>query len=189
MARLLIVSVLVCCTLLSFAQNKRKKNNDNSLEGTPFKERIVTGGGFGLGFGSNQDFISVSPMIGYRITTKFLAGTGVTYRYTKYKFYSPAITLTDYGFNPFMRYTIFNNVFLQAEFEHLNYEFPVTTEESTRKTFNSFLAGGGYIQPVGDKAAFYVTALYNFSYREPKAGEYSPYYSPLILRAGINFGF
>jgi hypothetical protein len=175
--------------LTAEAQKRKGGNDDNSLEGVPLKERIVTGGGFGMAFGSSQDFISVSPMIGYRITQKFVAGTSVTYRYTKYKYYSPALKLTDYGVGPFLRYTIFNNVFLQAEYEYLNYEFPVSTEESTRKAFNSFLAGGGFIQPIGDKASFYVSALYNFSYKEPRTGEYSPYYSPLILRAGINVGF
>jgi len=190
MIRLLIVSILICCTLIAEAQNKRRKSdNENSLEGVPFKERIVTGGGFGLGFGSTQDFISVSPMIGYKITQKFLAGTGVTYRYTKYKFFTPAIKLTDYGISPFLRYTIFSNVFLQTEFEYLNYEFPTVGTETTRKAFTGFLAGGGFFQPIGNKAALYVLALYNFSYTDPKPGEYSPYYSPLIFRVGINFGF
>jgi hypothetical protein len=31
-------------------------------------------------------------------------------------------------------------------------------------------------------------ALYNFSYTDPSPGEYSPYASPLIIRAGINIG-
>lgn len=190
MIRLLIVSILVCITLIAEAQNKRKKSNDeNNLQGVPLKERIVTGGGFGLAFGSTQDFISLSPMVGYKITEKFIAGTSITYRYTKYKYYNPAIKLTDYGLGPFLRYTIFNNVFIQTEYEYLNYEFPTGPEQTTRKAFSSFLAGGGFIQPIGDKAAFYVSALYNFSYREPRPGEYSPYYSPLILRAGITLGF
>lgn len=187
MKRSVVVLIFTCCVIGAEAQ--RKGNNENSLQGVPFKERIVTGGGFGLAFGSSQDFISLSPMIGYKITEKFIAGASITYRYTKYKYYSPAIKLTDYGFAPFLRYTIFENVFLQTEYEYLNYEFPTGPEVTTRKAFNSFLAGGGFIQPIGDKAAFYVSALYNFSYTEPRPGEYSPYYSPLILRAGITLGF
>lgn len=187
MVRLLLVSILIYFSLIAEAQNKR--GYDNNLKGIPFKERIVTGGGLGLSFGSTQDFISVSPMVGYRVTERLLTGTGVTFRYTRYKYYRPALALTDWGFNPFLRYTIFKNIFLQTEYEYLNYEFPTTPEESRRKEFNSFLAGGGFIQPIGDRAAFYITALYNFSYKEPLPNEYSPYYSPLILRAGVSVGF
>jgi len=187
MVRLLFISILICLALISEAQNKG--GYDSNLKGIPFKERIITGGGLGLSFGSTQDFISISPMVGYRVTERLLAGTGITFRYTKYKYYQPALSLTDWGFNPFLRYTIFNNIFLQTEYEYLNYEFPTTPEESIRKEFNSFLAGGGFIQPIGDKAAFYITALYNFSYKEPLPYEYSPYYSPFILRAGVSIGF
>lgn len=183
MKKLILLTFVVLVSNLAIAQY------DNSLSGVPLKERITIGGGIGLGFGSDQDFISLAPMIGFRVTERFLAGTGVTYRYTKYKLPGFEIKLTDYGINPFLRYTVFNNVFVQTEFEYLNYEFPTSIDESVRKTFNSFMAGGGFLQPMGDRASFFVMALYNFSYTEPKIGEYSPYYSPLVLRAGINLGF
>lgn len=181
-----IVLILFCLVIpaLCFAQGE-----ENSLEGVPAKERIVTGGGFGLGFGSDQDFIMVSPSIGYMLTKKLMVGTGVSYRYTKYKIVSPAIKLNDYGINPFVRFTVYQNIFLQTEYEHLNYEFP-GEPKNIRKTFDSFLAGGGYIQPLGGKVGFYILALYNFSYQDGTG--YTPYASPLIVRAGItvgNFGF
>jgi hypothetical protein len=179
----------ILLTFVVLVSNVAIAQYDNSLSGVPLKERITIGGGLGLGFGSDQDFISVAPMIGFRVTERFLAGTGVTYRYTKYKLPGLEIKLTDYGINPFLRYTLFNNVFVQTEYEYLNYEFPTSVDESVRKTFNSFMAGGGFLQPMGDRASFFVMALYNFSYVEPKVGEYSPYYSPLVLRAGFNFGF
>jgi hypothetical protein len=162
------------------------QGENNSLEGAPLKDRIVTGGGIGLGFGSVQDFFSVSPVIGYRLTAKLLAGTGVTYRYTNYKVVRPSIKLNDYGINPFLRFTVYRNIFIQTEFEHLNYEYPVTLSETTRRTFESFLAGGGFIQPLGNRLAFYLMALYNFSYQE--SIQYSPYDSPIVIRAGINIG-
>jgi hypothetical protein len=148
----------------------------------------VTGGGFGLGFSSAQDFFSVSPVLGYMLTAKLMAGTGFTYRFTKYKYYTPPIKLKDYGVNPFVRFTVYKNIFLQAEYEYLNYEFPTTITETTREEFTSVLAGGGFIQPLGKKVALYVMALYNFSYKTPAQGEYTPYNSPIVLRAGINVG-
>ena len=181
MHRLLIVVFCGLCTSVAFGQGEA-----NSLKGVPFKERIVTGGGFGLSFGSYQDFVSVSPQIGYRVTAKLIAGTGVTYRYTNYKV-SPSIKLHDYGVNPFLRFTVYKNIFVQTEYEYLNYEFPLASRETLRRNFNSFLAGGGFIQPVGEKLSFYIMALYNFSYTS-SVSTYSPYDSPLVIRAGINIG-
>lgn len=187
MKHLLLACLLLTASEVIFAQGKA-----NSLEGVPAKERIVMGGGFGLGFGSDQDFFSISPTIGYQITRKFMAGTGVSYQYAKYKFVQPAISLNHYGLNPFARYTVFKNVFAQAEYEYLNFEFPTTITETTRKNFNSFFAGGGIIQPLGGKLSLYFMALYNFSYTTPKPNQYTPYDSPLVIRAGVtigNFGF
>jgi hypothetical protein len=182
MVRFLFVGFFILTASLSaFSQGK-----DNSLEGAPLKDRIVTGGGVGLGFGSVQDYFSVSPMIGYRLTAKLLAGTGVTYRYTNYKVYRPSIKLNDYGLNPFLRFTVYRNIFIQTEYEYLNYEYPVSIAETTRRNFDSFLAGGGFIQPIGQRAGFYLMALYNFSYKDQTL--YSPYDSPIVVRAGINIG-
>jgi hypothetical protein len=163
------------------------QGEDNSLKGVPFKERIVTGGGLGLGFGAVQDFVSVSPVIGYSITKKLIAGTGLTYRYTSYKVFKPSVKLTDYGVSPFARFMVYKSLFVQTEYEFLNYEFPQGGSETFRRSFDSFLAGGGIIQPVGKNLSFYAMALYNFSYQSNPTG-YTPYNSPWVIRAGINIG-
>lgn len=182
MARSVLVFLIIgCLAVEGYAQGE-----NNSLEGLPLKDRIVVGGGLGLGFGSVQDFFSVSPMIGYRLTARLLAGSGLTYRYTNYKVTRPSMRLNDYGVNPFLRFTVYRNIFLQTEYEYLNYEYPLTITETTRRTFDSFLAGGGFIQPLGRRFAFYLMALYNFSYKDQ--GVYSPYDSPIVVRAGINIG-
>jgi hypothetical protein len=183
MKRILLFVFLVAASTAVVGQGK-----DNSLKGVPFKERIVTGGGLGLGFGSVQDYVSLSPVLGYSITKKFIAGTGITYRYTNYKITTPSIKLNDYAVSPFLRYNIYRGFFAQTEYEYLNYEFPVNTAETVRMDFGSVLAGGGLVQPIGKNLAFYVMALYNFSYQQPVPGRVSPYGSPFVIRAGINIG-
>ncbi len=180
--------IFVLLLIFSVSSTALAQGEDNSLKDVPFKERIVTGGGLGLGFASNQDFISLSPVIGYAITRKIIAGSGFTFRYTNYKVTNPSIKLIDYAVNPFVRYTFYRGIFVQTEFEYLNYEVPLTPQESTRRNFNSFMAGGGIVQPIGDKAALYVMLLYNFSYRNPTTNTFTPYDSPLVIRAGINIG-
>ncbi len=182
----MIRSIVLTCALSIVVSAAFSQGKDNSLEGVPFKERIVTGGGLGLGFGNVQDFVSVSPVIGYSLTKKIIAGTGFTYRYTNYKVFSPSIKLTDYGVSPFARYMVYKGLFVQTEYEFLNYEFPAGGTETFRRSFDSFLAGGGLIQPVGKNLSFYAMALYNFSYQTSNG--YTPYASPWVLRAGINIG-
>src|SRR5688572_6138626 len=161
-----IIGVLLCSNLV-FSQGEA-----NSLEGVPAKERILVGGGLGLGFSNVQDFVSVSPEVSYRVTARLMAGMGFSYRYTNYKYYRPSIKLHDYGVNPFFRFIVYKQIFIHAETEVLNYEFPSSPSETVRKNFTSFLAGVGLFQPAGGRANFYIMALYNLSYQNPIPGTY-----------------
>jgi hypothetical protein len=184
--RLLFITVLLFSVVHVFGQGE-----NNSLKGVPAKERIVFGGGMGLSFGAQQDFVSVSPVLGYMFTKRLIGGTGVTYRYTNYKFLRPNVQLHDYGVNPYVQFFVYRNIFLQTEYEYLNYEFPVPTSgrtETIRQDFTSFLAGAGFLQPLGKNLGFYLLVLYNFSYVTPQPGQYTPYNSPFVIRAGINIG-
>ncbi|HEU5289204.1 MAG TPA: hypothetical protein VFU05_01095, partial [Cyclobacteriaceae bacterium] len=74
------------------------------------------------------------------------------------------------------------------EYEYLNYEAILSNLETTRANWDSFMAGGGIMQPIGSRAGVFFMVLYNFSYREAQQGEYLPYASPWVIRAGINVG-
>lgn len=156
-----------------------------------FKDRVFTGGGVGLSFGSNYDFISLSPIIGYRLSQRVAAGTSIIFRYTNYKYVTPNVSTTDYGLSPFLRFQFYGPLFLHAEYEYLNTQYvDGYTGLKVRKDFSSFMAGGGFFQPIGRHTAFFVTALYNFSYRATtNPFDYYPYSSPFVLRAGITAGF
>jgi hypothetical protein len=155
------------------------------------KDRMFFGGGFGLSFSSYYDYFSLSPIVGYKLTPRVATGLSFTYRYTNDKRYTPSVSYSDYGVSPFIRYQFYGPLFLHVEYEYLNYEFiNYYTGEQTRKSYTSFMAGGGFFQPVGRHAGFYASALYNFSYRNPTSPyDYYPYSSPLVLRVGITAGF
>jgi len=155
-----------------------------------FTDRMFFGGGLGLSFSSSYDYFSVSPIIGYRLSQKVATGLSIIYRYNNYKYVTPSISTNDYGVSPFIRYQFYGPLFLHAEYEYLNNEYITYTGEAVRKSFTSFMAGGGFFQPVGRHAGIYISALYNFSYRNPTSPyDYYPYSSPLVLRAGITAGF
>ncbi|MBK5279546.1 MAG: hypothetical protein JJE09_11860 [Bacteroidia bacterium] len=164
--------------------------DEASTDKPSIRDKMFVGGGFGASFTRYTDFVSVSPIIGYKVSPRFAPGIGLQYRYTSYKGISPQLTTNDYGASLFARFKVFGPFFLHAEFEHLNYEFPGNSPgETLRKDFNSFLAGGGFFQPIGRKAGFFASALYNFSYQSSYNYAYYPYSSPLILRFGITAGF
>jgi hypothetical protein len=174
--------LLVFLSMQAFAQWGEEEMSDKP----PFKERIFFGGGIGGGFGSTVDYVSVSPIIGYKLTEKLVPGISLMYRYTNNKYYTPHISTSDYGISPYLRYMVGNGIFLHTEYEYLNYEYPITPTETVRKGYTSFLAGGGFFQPIGRHAGFYATILYNFSYSN---NGYYPYSSPVIYRMGITAGF
>lgn len=183
MKNIVLITTLMLLGTVAYAQWGEEELSDKP----EWKERIFTGGGFGASFGSSYDYVSVSPLIGYRITQKLAGGLQVQYRYTNYKGYYSYST-NDFGLGPFLRYSLFGPIFLHAEYEYLNYQYLASANgEKFRKGFNSFLAGGGFFQPIGRRAGFYALALYNFSYKDTNT--LSPYNSPLVLRVGITAGF
>jgi hypothetical protein len=184
-------SALLLGLLLLFSIDVKAQWGEDEMEEKPsFKDRIFTGGGFGLGFGSYADFVSISPLVGYKVSDKVATGIGFQYRYTNYKIVNPSVSTSDYGIAPFVRYNVYAPLFLHAEYEYLNYQFVYSSNEKIRKDFSSFMIGGGVFQPISRNAGFYILALYNLSYRPlTSALDFSPYTSPWVLRAGITLGF
>ena len=161
-----------------------------------FLDKVFVGGGFGAGFGS-YTYINISPIIGYRVTPKLSVALRLMYQYTTYDYYDFQEQRTkkyqgnDFGVGGFARYSLFGPIYLQAEYEHLNYDGLYYDGTSSRTSFDSFMAGGGIAQPVGGKAFVFITAMYNFSYNNFNSSNVyrSPYNSPWVIRVGITAGF
>jgi hypothetical protein len=182
----LVIMLSLCCSAV-FAQWGEEELSDKPN----WRDRIFVGGGLGgLSFSSYYDYFAINLLGGYKITPKLAGGVQLQYRYTKYKEFTPDFTANDYGVSPFLRFNFYGPLFLHTEYEYLSYEYPISAQgDKMRKGYNSFMAGGGFFQPIGSKAGFYLMALYNFSYKEPGQGDVSPYNSPFILRAGVTAGF
>jgi hypothetical protein len=163
MKKILLLSAALLFVLSANAQ----WGEEEMSEKPTLRERVFTGGGFGLSFSDSYDFVSISPLIGYRITPKLAGGLQVQYRYTKYKYITPKVSTNDYGVSPFLRLNVYGPLFLHAEYEYLNFEYPVAPGEKIRMDYNSLLLGGGFFQPLGRSAGFYAVALYNVTYSDP----------------------
>lgn len=157
---------------------------EDEKEEMSFKERLYTGGSFGLQFGTYTN-ISLLPILGYRVTEKWNIGAGVVYHYIK----GGNISLNNYGGRGFTQFELFNigdgAVLAHSEVEVLSSEYLVFDNSGyymgiRRKTVALPLAGLGYRQRISDRASFDILLLYNFSQDDA-----NPYDNP-VIRAGFN---
>jgi hypothetical protein len=149
------------------------------------QDRMFFGGGVGFGFG-DVDWVSISPVVGFKVTPKLSTGVGLTYRHNSDNRYSTSLTTNDYGGDVFAQYTLFKNIFAMAEYEYMNYEYYNAVGDKISDSFDSVLAGGGIFKPMGGHASMVLSVLYNFSY---SSNDPSPYGSPWVYTAGVAVGF
>ena len=173
---------------IAAAAPARAQSSGGPPPGPPptIKQKLFFGGGLGLSFG-DVDYVEVAPLVGYHFTPKLDGAAQPFYRWVNDSRYAEDISTNDYGIDLFARYFVVPNIFVEGEYEYLSYEYPTPTFDIQRTTLNSFLAGGGFSQPMGKNAAFYVSVLYNFSYdnNDPNM----PYGDAWVVQAGVTAGF
>ena len=189
-------TLLACFIIMISLSAYSQSFEEPTINTLKFSERLVYGGNFGLAFGS-QTLIDLSPTIGYRLSSQFTIGTGITYKYSQIKDYTLDMNTSkwyDYSSNVFggslwARYHIIENVFAHAELEQLQINYNYTSVEGSVPTkinnnvgVTSILVGGGYRQPIGNRVYFNILLLYNLN-----ETDFSPYKNP-IIRAGISIG-
>jgi hypothetical protein len=176
---------ITCLVIVLLSQPVAAQMEDGNLhKQSSFKSHLYFGGGFGLQFGT-LTLIEVSPLAGYKVTSKFSVGLSPTYKYYHYNnYYGPASDLTTnvFGGSIFARYSIFENIFAHVEYESLAYNSKVPGYNETRQQFNSFFVGGGYNQRISMNSAMYILVLWNLNDTPD-----SPYINP-ILRVGFSVG-
>ena len=168
-------------TLFTFHTSRAQEEKKGTIKKLPFGERIFYGGNFGLQFG-NYTLVDVSPMIGYRITSRLDAGIGGTYKYYSYKTYSGGSRLQAniFGGNTFTRFFVFRDVFAYGEYEYLYYKVKDINPYSV--DYTSLLVGAGYRQPVSERSYMYIMLLWNLNDTPD-----SPYSNP-VIRVGFSIG-
>jgi len=149
------------------------------------QKKVFFGGNFGASFGSDAFFVTISPIIGYRVAPKVSIGGGVIYQYISREFRpinQPVVRINshNYGFRAFTNYKLNSFVFATVELENQSVELLTNNSETIREWVPGFMMGLGAYQPIGNKALG-VSMLYNFLHDDFR----SPYNSALIIRFGI----
>lgn len=142
------------------------------------KNRLYTGGSFGLQFGTFTS-VQLSPILGYKVTAKLWMGVGAVYQFRG----SSDIKLHNYGGKAFAQVEAIQHFLVHAEYEMLRTENAILYQsgqiERIRETIGMPMAGLGYRQRIGERASSDLLVLYNFS-----DSPYSPYSNPVIR---VNF--
>lgn len=158
----------------AFAQKEVDFDDDPS-----FFDRVYFGGGLGFSSDSYATFISLSPIVGYMITSNLSAGVGVQYQYIKYR--NVDINDNTFGGNLFTRYNI-QQFFLQGEYSVTNIESNPFNDIVERRSYERLLFGGGISQPLGSRARLNILGMYDILYD----GNTFPFRSPWVFRVFIS---
>lgn len=88
MKKALIYLLLMLISAPAMAQLSYYNQRSNSATKTSGfdKDRLVYGGGLGLGFGNSAFNASIQPILGYKISETFAAGISLGYDYARYKY-------------------------------------------------------------------------------------------------------
>ena len=142
-------------------------------QGTPglFRNRFFTGGGLGLQFGT-LTAVELAPTVGFIVHRMFRFGITVNFSYYRDAYFRPALSSYYWGGSFFIRFYPIRRLFLHVEIGGMNQPYGI---EHDRKWLAYPLAGIGYSQPLGNRVALTIKALWNFN-----NDEYSIYGNPLI---------
>jgi hypothetical protein len=154
-----------------------------------WKDRIYFGGGGGFSAGTNQIgsryfSFTLTPVVGYMVTTQMSVGSGVVYQRTTFPD-DFNYSFVQYGLMPFVRYN-FNELFLTAEYNYINSPLLLRTASGfvveDRMYTDRLLFGAGYSKPVGQRMRINAVAMYDVLYQRP-----SVFNSPWVFRVFFSF--
>lgn len=183
-----LVKIIIVFCVLSFLSCQVYSQYLES-EPTPV-QRIFYGGDIGLSFGT-MTYVSINPIVGYRVTNRLSAGVGVNYTFAKSHYYNYRGSM--YGGNVFASFTVIKNlgevlsfyqgsgILLYGEYNIMNissyYDFPGTSI----KYIASPMAGVAFQSPIGSRSYLLIMILFNFN-----ESSISPYSNP-IIKASLQF--
>lgn len=185
MKKTLTFLFIICCFSAKSQINTNPENNNSKTQETKsqykpkgsgnkgFKiERLMVGGGIGLGLGNAYTSFSIAPEVGYFVwPERILIGGRFIYNYYRDKtvlINGSFPKLNIYGGGPFARGYIYKGLFAQLEYEYTYLKrFPYLGGISGNQVFykdllfNGFLVGAGFHQNFESGPGFYIQILYN----------------------------
>lgn len=145
--------------------------------------RFTYGGSVGFGFG-DVSWVSVRGEAGVLATERLWAGVSGRFQWTNDGRYSPSLDLVDYGVGVYARYFVVDRIYAATEWGWTSYELRTTDPTADRENISSFLVGGGYGQPLGQRHLLLLEVLYDVT-----GNARGIYDTPWVVRFGFVAGF
>jgi hypothetical protein len=127
-------------------------------EATPAQGKVYYGGYVGATFGDYSS-IEVSPMVGYHVSPVVSAGVRFNYEYISSEAYGQDFNASNYGGSVFSIARVHPNIFLQAEFQYMSYEWPTSLTTTTREWVPFLYLGGGAVKQLSGNVSLVATVL------------------------------
>jgi hypothetical protein len=166
------------------------QTNQEQKQKQEFLQRISLGGYLGVQFGTITN-VEITPIVTYEVATPFYVGVGFTYMYYRDKRYYPEYSSSGIGGRLFARYHIWQDLFVQAEYDPLNLSYydyyydnagNLIRGPKSNTWVHDLLVGAGYRQWIGGRAFATLVIFWNVN-----ESLYSPYRNP-IIRIGFGVG-
>ncbi len=149
------------------------------------KSKLLFGGTFGFGWGSDTRSLNISPQIGYQFNQYVAAGLGIGYSYYRYDYYDydwgkDKVTQNYLGFNIYGQVNPIRYIALRVQPEI----YSMWGKNIPSKTVPCFLVGAGVTIPAGR-----VGGVSMMFYYDVAQNDYSPYGKEIFYSIGYVFGF
>jgi len=140
----------------------------------------------GLSISTNSTFISINPVVGYKVSNTVSVGGGPFYEYFKVRNSGIERGSNSKGIRAFSSVAVSQNIFAYAEYEFNNQYNPISDKHTN---INRIPVGGGYRQALGGNTYLNAFLLYDLLYPSNKDNPNYFYNTGLIYRIGITTGF
>ncbi|QOI98651.1 MAG: hypothetical protein HRU69_14690 [Flammeovirgaceae bacterium] len=151
-----------------------------SLTGKSFAERLYIAANFQV-LSIKPVSIDFSPAIGYRFTTRWIAGMGLNYRKTFSNPLTPDFSADMWGYKSFVSFDVLSNFYLYTEFARNTTYRVASGEDGTKNWEQSLLLGVGRQVLIHPKIEMTIMVSYNFLF-EPTD---QFFVSPWSIRVGV----
>lgn len=159
-------------------QEMEKKYGKAGSAGTDNK--WVFGGNLSGSFGNNFSFFLAQPMAGYAVKPQTIVGGGATYIFSSLRVANVKFNNHIYGPIAFIRQNLGESIFLQADYQPLNYlHYHDITNTFSRQWQQVLYVGAGY----GALRGAFIGVFYNVLYKPTD----QIYASPYDIRIGFLF--
>ena len=193
MKHFLIILLITSSSLLLAQQNDstnvNQKNKSEMTKSNNSESKWYYGGNIGFSFWNNYFYLSIAPMVGYKITPQFSVGGKIGYAYSSNSSVDPTFNTSSYGGSVFTRYRIIPQFYLHGEFVYASYENaylkPLGGYTTERNWVPFLLLGGGFSQLVSPNVWAYAEVLFDVI-----NDENSPYKAgDPFISLGVGVGF